>query len=67
MDANFRLKNRDRFVRNDVSLGDGWGHWVPSGPFMEHIATRNEDLEVRPRLLAYTFCRNLVTADKSMR
>lgn len=47
MDANFRLKNRDRFLRNDVSLGDGWGHWVPSRPFLDHIQARNEDLEVR--------------------
>ncbi|KAF9492480.1 hypothetical protein BDN71DRAFT_1591590 [Pleurotus eryngii] len=45
MDANFRLKNRDRYVRNDTSLSDGWGHWVPSAPFLKHIEAHNQDLE----------------------
>ncbi|KAF9496955.1 hypothetical protein BDN71DRAFT_1588551 [Pleurotus eryngii] len=45
MDTNFRLKNRDRYVRNDTSLSDGWGHWVPSAPFLKHIEAHNQDLE----------------------
>ncbi|KAF4606853.1 hypothetical protein EYR38_000908 [Pleurotus pulmonarius] len=45
MDANFRLKNRDRAVRNDTSLGDGWGHWVPSVPFLAYVQAQADDLE----------------------
>ncbi|KAF9490853.1 hypothetical protein BDN71DRAFT_1510941 [Pleurotus eryngii] len=45
MDTNFRLKNWDRYVWNDVSLSDGWGHWVPSAPFLKHIEAHNQDLE----------------------
>lgn len=46
MDANFRLKNRQRIVKNDVSLGDGWGHWVPSAPYLEHLHVHAADAEV---------------------
>ncbi|KAF9487474.1 hypothetical protein BDN71DRAFT_1485308 [Pleurotus eryngii] len=45
MDANFRLKNRERLTKHDVSLADGWGHWVPQGPFLAHIHAHSEDPE----------------------
>lgn len=50
MDANFRLKNRERVIKNDVSLSDGWGHWVPLGPFLEHVQAQAQDAEVRATL-----------------
>lgn len=37
IDANFRLKNKDRNITNDVPLGDGWAHWVPEEPFMDYV------------------------------
>ncbi|TDL14821.1 hypothetical protein BD410DRAFT_845699 [Rickenella mellea] len=37
MDANFRLKSKDRGIR-DTALGDGWGYFVPSVPFKEHVS-----------------------------
>jgi hypothetical protein len=38
IDANFRLKNKDRKVTSDPPLGDGWGHWVPKEPYHDYIA-----------------------------
>ncbi|TDL14376.1 hypothetical protein BD410DRAFT_697320, partial [Rickenella mellea] len=37
MDANFKLKSKDRGIR-DAPLGDGWGYFVPSVPFKEHVS-----------------------------
>ncbi|KAJ8457732.1 hypothetical protein ONZ45_g18198 [Pleurotus djamor] len=45
IDANFRLKNRDRKTQNDTALGDGLGHWVPHAPYMAHIAAHAADTE----------------------
>ncbi|KAH9974339.1 hypothetical protein BGW80DRAFT_1130440, partial [Lactifluus volemus] len=39
IDANFRLKLKNRGITNDPPLGDGWGHWVPNGPYEEYIGT----------------------------
>ncbi|KAJ8489442.1 hypothetical protein ONZ45_g13579 [Pleurotus djamor] len=45
IDANFCLKNKDRQIKNDPPLGDGWGHWVPLGPYMEHVTTHKGEAE----------------------
>ncbi|TDL14310.1 hypothetical protein BD410DRAFT_734277, partial [Rickenella mellea] len=37
MDANFRLKLKERGIR-DAPLGDGWAYFVPSAPFKEHLS-----------------------------
>ncbi|KAJ7161448.1 hypothetical protein C8R43DRAFT_1123892 [Mycena crocata] len=38
MDANFRLKNRIRENEvHDPSFGSGWGYFVQSGPYKEHL------------------------------
>ncbi|KAJ7186909.1 hypothetical protein C8R46DRAFT_1206901 [Mycena filopes] len=38
MDANFRLKSRLRAnAREDLPLGDGWGHLVEEGPYRTHL------------------------------
>ncbi|KAH9977013.1 hypothetical protein BGW80DRAFT_1249823 [Lactifluus volemus] len=39
IDANFQLKLKNRGITNDPLLGDGWGHWVPNGPYEEYIGT----------------------------
>jgi hypothetical protein len=46
IDANFRLKNKERFVRNDPALGDGWGCWVRDSPYHEYISLYGHQEEV---------------------
>jgi hypothetical protein len=69
IDANFRLKNKDRKVTNDPPLGDGWAHWVPQGPYHEYIQQYGHQEEVL-RVLWYMLlritndiCFNLVVAE----
>jgi hypothetical protein len=45
-DANYRMKNKDRGIKNDPPLGDGWGHWVPEGPYQSYIAEYGYQVEV---------------------
>jgi hypothetical protein len=48
IDANFRLKNKDRKnVKADDALGDGWGHWVPGVPYQQYIDLHGHKVEVR--------------------
>jgi hypothetical protein len=47
VDANFRLKNKDKKVVNDIALGDGFGHWVPNQPYAEYLGTYGYQEEVR--------------------
>ncbi|KAF9489136.1 hypothetical protein BDN71DRAFT_1343661, partial [Pleurotus eryngii] len=37
IDANFCLRNKDWKIKRDFPLGDGWAHWVPSRPYLNHI------------------------------
>lgn len=37
IDANFRLKQKDRKGRVDESLGEGWGYVVPQKPYKEQL------------------------------
>src|SRR5215472_6149953 len=46
IDANFRLKNKERGIRNDPPLGDGWGHWVPSEQYEKYIREFGHQQEV---------------------
>jgi len=46
-DADFRLKNKARGIKNDPPLGDGWGHWVPEEPYQAYIKEYGEQIEVR--------------------
>jgi len=46
IDANFRLKNKCRRIRNDPALGDGWGHWVPEKPYQAYIKKYGYQQEV---------------------
>ncbi|KAF4564770.1 hypothetical protein EYR36_002709 [Pleurotus pulmonarius] len=45
MDMNFRLKNCERLIINDVSLSDGWGHWVPLSPYHEYVTVHAQDAD----------------------
>lgn len=37
IDANFRMKNKDRSTTDMPALGDGWAHFVPETPYMDHV------------------------------
>jgi hypothetical protein len=65
-DANFRLKNKSRGVKNDLPLGDGWAHWVPEGPYQEYIGKYGYQVEVCFPFLQSIMGMNVQTA-KSMR
>jgi hypothetical protein len=48
IDANFRLKNKDRKnVKADDALGDGWAHWVPGVPYQQYVDAQGHKVEVR--------------------
>jgi hypothetical protein len=46
IDANFRLKNKERNLSHDVSLGDGWAFWVESTPYQEYFKEYGHQEEV---------------------
>jgi hypothetical protein len=46
IDANFRLKNKERNLAHDVSLGDGWAFWVESTPYQEYVDIYGHQEEV---------------------
>ena len=37
IDANFHMKNKDRSANDMPALGDGWAHFVPEAPYIEHV------------------------------
>ncbi|TDL14069.1 hypothetical protein BD410DRAFT_687969, partial [Rickenella mellea] len=45
MDANFKLKLKERGIK-DAPLGDGWGYFVPSVPYKDHLATYKGQQEI---------------------
>lgn len=66
MDANFRLKNRERVIVNDISLSDGWGHWVPFKPFQEYIEAHSQDADVSILYTRISLSHPFTTSDKPM-
>jgi hypothetical protein len=51
VDANFRLKCKDKKVKTDLALGDGWAYWVPEGDYEEYITAYGHQKEVRSLIL----------------
>jgi hypothetical protein len=47
MDANFRLKLRDRHIKNDPKLGPGWAYYVDEKPYQEEMEKYSDQVEVR--------------------
>ncbi|KAF7441031.1 hypothetical protein PC9H_001380 [Pleurotus ostreatus] len=45
IDANFRLKNKDRSLEKDEPLGDGWGHWVSEDPYKAYLEANTDEPE----------------------
>lgn len=46
IDANFKLKQKAH-SHVDIELGEGWGYFVPSGPYDEFTAQFKDEEEVR--------------------
>jgi hypothetical protein len=47
VDANFRMKNKDRNTGDTPALGDGWAHFAPETPYMEHVQKWGTEEQVR--------------------
>jgi len=46
MDANFRLKLRDRHIKNDPELGPGWAYYVDEKVYQEEMKKYGDQIEV---------------------
>lgn len=42
MDANFRLKMKERYVEGDSALGPGWAYFVNPGPYYEQLGQQDK-------------------------
>lgn len=47
IDANYRLKLKEKGIVNDPPLGDGFSHWVPLGSYKEYVDRYGHQVEVR--------------------
>jgi hypothetical protein len=54
VDANFRMKNKERNTQDMPALGDGWAHFVPEKPYMEHVQRWGSEEYVS--LTKFDFC-----------
>lgn len=50
MDANFRLKSKDRSIKTDPALGSGLAYYVEEEKYQEYISTCSDQTEVSLRL-----------------
>jgi hypothetical protein len=48
MDANFRLKLRDRHIKNDPELGPGWAYCVHEKRYQDEMELYGDQVEVGP-------------------
>lgn len=46
MDANFRLKLRNRGIKNDPALGPGWSYFVEDSEYQKSMAEFGDQEEV---------------------
>ena len=46
LDANFRLKLKQRLIQNDICLGDGLSYYVMGAPYKKHLKSVFEEKEV---------------------
>lgn len=53
MDANFRLKLRERGIKNDPELGPGWAYFVNDREYQQSMSTFGDQKEVRARRTSY--------------
>ena len=50
VDANFRLKLKDKRGNDDRSLGDGWAYWVCEDEYKDYLAKYGHQQEVRSQI-----------------
>lgn len=53
IDANFRLKLKDRGVQGDDELGSGWAYFVQHDLYKEEIPKHTETIEVCHHIFFY--------------
>ena len=53
IDAKFRLKLKEKGIKDDPALGDGWGHWVQSAPYQAYYKKYSHQTEVCSILVTY--------------
>ena len=53
LDANFRLKSKDREIKSDPSLGSGLAYYVEETRYRDYLNTCPEQTEVRPAYLLF--------------
>jgi hypothetical protein len=41
------MKNKARNIQNMPALGDGWAHFIPETPYMEHVRQWGFEEQVR--------------------
>ena len=46
LDANFRLKLKQRLIKNDIYLGDGLSYYVRGDAYKEHLKSVFEEKDV---------------------
>lgn len=46
IDANFRMKSKDREVVRDYCFDPGWSYMVEEGPYKEELAKHHDDIQV---------------------
>lgn len=51
VDANYRLKLKEKGIKNDPALGDGFAHWVESKGYNAYVKKYGYQVEVRTSLL----------------
>ena len=56
VDANFRLKNKEKSIKWDRPLGDGWAHWVLDEPYHEYVREYGYQEEVQTLSFLLLFC-----------
>lgn len=59
IDANFKMKQKDKGIENDPPLGDGWAHWVANAPFKAYVKKYGHVIEVR-----WTFSPNMIPVNE---
>lgn len=47
IDTNFKLLLKEKGIKSDPALGDGWAHWVPREEFYEYLRKHGGEVEVR--------------------
>ena len=46
IDANFCLKLKEKGIKDDPALGDGWAHWVSMKPYHAYVRKYGHQVEV---------------------